>query len=228
MIIQDQDKQYDLQWNSRITNDIRNPQANATVERIHQVFGNIVQTFELEGNYLGEDDPWKGILSATVFAVQQIFRTSVQSTQGQLVFGRHMIFIIQHINNWEYMKQRKQHVYCVGGKVQLNRVTEIRYESLFLEIHLFVIVILPCFMSSLLINFPTCIAVYVIELLLDSCNSLGSLIIWTITATSLNEDSELNLNIPSPLYGLMMIIMRMMTMMMVLMRILMLMMKEQS
>jgi transposase InsO family protein len=47
----------------------RNPQANAIVERVHQVIGNIVRTFELQDNYLDEDDPWKGILSATAFAV---------------------------------------------------------------------------------------------------------------------------------------------------------------
>ena len=44
---------------------VRNPQANAIVERIHQVIGNIIRTFELQTNYLDEDDPWKGILSAT-------------------------------------------------------------------------------------------------------------------------------------------------------------------
>jgi transposase InsO family protein len=48
---------------------VRNPQANAIVERIHQVIGNIIRTFELEGNYLDEEDPWKGILSAKGFAV---------------------------------------------------------------------------------------------------------------------------------------------------------------
>jgi hypothetical protein len=46
---------------------IRNPQANAIVERVHQVIGNIIRTFELESNYLDEEDPWKGILSATAF-----------------------------------------------------------------------------------------------------------------------------------------------------------------
>jgi hypothetical protein len=48
---------------------VRNPQANAIVERVHQVIWNIIQTFELESNYLDEDDPWKGILSATAFVV---------------------------------------------------------------------------------------------------------------------------------------------------------------
>jgi hypothetical protein len=44
---------------------VRNPQANAIAERVHQVIGNIIRTFELESKYLGKDDPWKGILSAT-------------------------------------------------------------------------------------------------------------------------------------------------------------------
>jgi len=87
---------------------VRNPQANAIVERVHQVIGNIIRTFELESNYLDEDDPWKGILSATAFAVRSTFHTSLQSTPGQLVFGRDMIFNIQHIANWELIKQRIQ------------------------------------------------------------------------------------------------------------------------
>jgi hypothetical protein len=120
---------------------VRNPQvtkANAIVERVHQVMGNIIRTFELESNYMDEDDPWKGI-SATAFAVRSTFHTSLQSTPGQLVFGRDMIFNIQHIANWEFIKQRKQkiinlnnnkensrrvqHVYQVGDKVLLHTDT---------------------------------------------------------------------------------------------------------
>jgi hypothetical protein len=71
---------------------VRNPQAIAIVERVHQVVGNIIRTFELESNYLDEEDPWKGILSATVFAGQSTFHTTLRSTPGQLVFGRDMIF----------------------------------------------------------------------------------------------------------------------------------------
>jgi hypothetical protein len=119
---------------------VRNPQANAIVERVHQVNGNMIRTFELEDNYLDEDDPWKGILSAAAFAVRSTFHTTLQSSPGQLVFGRDMIFNIQHTANWEYIKQRKQHLihknnkrenagriehtYKVGDKVLLRRGTE--------------------------------------------------------------------------------------------------------
>jgi hypothetical protein len=47
--------------------------ANAIVERVHQVIGNIIHTFELQDNCLDEEDTWKGILSATVFAVRATY-----------------------------------------------------------------------------------------------------------------------------------------------------------
>ncbi len=87
---------------------VRNPQANAICERVHQVIGNIIRKFELENNYLDEEDPWKGILSATAFAVRSTFHTTLQQTPGQLVFGSGMIFDVKHTANWEYIRQRKQ------------------------------------------------------------------------------------------------------------------------
>jgi len=127
---------------------VRNPQANAIVERVHQVIGNIIRTFELEDNYLDEEDPWKGVLSATAFAVRSTFHTTLHQSPGQLVFGRDMIFNIKHEANWEYIRQRKQklidknnarenagripHVYNLGDKVLLKRGTENKYESPYL------------------------------------------------------------------------------------------------
>jgi transposase InsO family protein len=87
---------------------VRNPQANAIVERVHQVIGNIIRTFELQTNYLDEDDPWKGILSATAFAIRCTYHTTLRSTPGQLVFGRDLIFNIQHAANWDIIRQQKQ------------------------------------------------------------------------------------------------------------------------
>jgi hypothetical protein len=88
---------------------VRNPQANAIVERVHQVIGNIIRAFELEYNYLDKEDPWKGILSATAFAVQSTFHTTLRSIPGQLVFGtRDMIFNTKHEASWEFIRKRKQ------------------------------------------------------------------------------------------------------------------------
>ena len=115
------------------------------MERVHQVIANIIRTFELQDNYLDEDDPWKGIFSATAFAVRSTYHTTLKKTPGQLVFGREMIFNIEHQANWEFIRQKKQaliaknnkaenakripHTYVQGDKVMLRTGTENKYEQ---------------------------------------------------------------------------------------------------
>ena len=54
----------------------RNPQANAIVERIHQTIGNILRTFRVQEDELDEEDPWGGILSATMFDKRETIHTT--------------------------------------------------------------------------------------------------------------------------------------------------------
>ena len=89
---------------------VRNPQANAFVERVPQVVCNSIRTFELENNYINEEDPWKGILSSTAFAVRSTFHTTLRNTPGQLVFGRDKILNIKHEANWEYIRKENNNV----------------------------------------------------------------------------------------------------------------------
>jgi transposase InsO family protein len=113
---------------------VRNPQANAIIERIHQTLGNILRTFDYDE--LDEKDPWSGILSAASFSVRATYHTTTQATPMQIVFGRDAILNIKHTANWDAIKQRKQklihdnnirenlkrktHVYKVGDKVLLK------------------------------------------------------------------------------------------------------------
>jgi hypothetical protein len=78
------------------------------IERIHPTVGNMIRTFEIENQEIDEKDPWSRILSAVAWAVHSIYHTTLQSTQGQLVFGRDMIWNTTHIADWQYIKQRKQ------------------------------------------------------------------------------------------------------------------------
>lgn len=52
----------------------KNPQADAIIERIHQTIGNIIRTFNVQA--MDSDDPWTGILAATMFAVQATLQAS--------------------------------------------------------------------------------------------------------------------------------------------------------
>ena len=66
-----------------ITN--RNPQSNAIIEQIHQNIGNIIRTFDVSN--IVNNDPWSGILAATMFAVRATYHTTLQESPMQLVFG---------------------------------------------------------------------------------------------------------------------------------------------
>jgi hypothetical protein len=72
----------------------RNPQAsNAILERAQGTIGNMIRTYQVEGIDLDEDDPFAGLVLSVSFAVQStMYNTTLQSTPGQLVFGRVMIF----------------------------------------------------------------------------------------------------------------------------------------
>jgi hypothetical protein len=84
----------------------RNPQANAIIERVHQTIGNIIGTFNVQS--MDSDDPWTGMLAATMFAVRAAYHTALQASPMQLAFGRDAILNIKHISNWEHIRQRKQ------------------------------------------------------------------------------------------------------------------------
>jgi len=115
---------------------------------VHQVIANMIRTFELEENYLDEDDPWGGILAATAYAVRSTYHTTLKATPGQLVFNRDMVFNIKHIANWKAISDRKQKVinynnarenakrlkytYTVGEKVLLERHDANKFEKPYL------------------------------------------------------------------------------------------------
>jgi hypothetical protein len=67
---------------------------------------------------LDDNDPWKEILSATAFAVQSTFHTTLQNTPGQLVFGCDMILNVKHEANWEYIRARKQNIILKNNKAE--------------------------------------------------------------------------------------------------------------
>ena len=77
-----------------------NIQANAIIERIHQILGNLIRSFNLHNTYVDDADPWMGILAATAFAVRATYHRTKQKSPGQLVFGQDMILTINHIVNW--------------------------------------------------------------------------------------------------------------------------------
>ena len=55
----------------------RNSQANAIIERVHQTIGNVLRTFNVKD--IDDEDPWTGILAATIFKIRATFHTTLKS-----------------------------------------------------------------------------------------------------------------------------------------------------
>jgi hypothetical protein len=94
---------------------------------------------------LDEDDPWEGILAATMFAIRVTYHTTLQATPSQLIFGRDSRLNIQFEANWNLIRERKQciirknneaenvkripHTYHVNDKVIFKELEMSKYES---------------------------------------------------------------------------------------------------
>ena len=57
---------------------------------------------------MDEENPWGGILAATMFAVRATYHTTMQATPTQPVFGRDSILNTKFEANWAFNQQRKQ------------------------------------------------------------------------------------------------------------------------
>jgi hypothetical protein len=64
-----------------------NPQSNGVVERVHQVLGDMLRTFELEETTINDADPWTGFLQSAARAIHSTHHTILEATPAQLVFG---------------------------------------------------------------------------------------------------------------------------------------------
>jgi len=151
-LIYDQGNEFKAEFAEMIENDYgitkrgittRNPQANAIIERVHQTIGNMIRTFQVQNRELDAQDPWGGILSATMFAVRATQHSTLQATPAQLVFGRDAILNVKFEANWNEIREKKQrmirknnerenrgrlpHQYQVGEKVLYKAREEAKY-----------------------------------------------------------------------------------------------------
>ena len=65
---------------------------------------------------LDNENPWEGILSSTIFAIQYKVHTTTQHTPSQLVFGKDAILNINQEANWQLIKQHRQVLISKGNQ----------------------------------------------------------------------------------------------------------------
>ena len=129
---------------------IKNPQANAILERVHQVIGNMLRTAEIDMSETVTAENISEFVCNVAWAIRSTHHTVLKSTPGAAIFGRDMLFDIPFIADWnkigEYRqaqtdrntmlenKGRYDHDYVVGEKILIRkdgilRKSESRYEG---------------------------------------------------------------------------------------------------
>ena len=85
-----------------------NSQSNGIIERVHLVLADALRTAELDGTELDEDDPFGSYLASAAYAIRSTYHTTLKGTPAQLVYGRDMIFPLQHQVDWAVIAQERQ------------------------------------------------------------------------------------------------------------------------
>lgn len=85
-----------------------NPQSNAILERVHQVLGDCLRSFNLEERELHPHDPFEEFLTKAAYAIRSAYHTTLGYSPAQLVFGRDMFMPITVNPDWEAIRKRKQ------------------------------------------------------------------------------------------------------------------------
>ena len=75
----------------------RNPQSNVIIKRTHKYIEDIIRTFDVSN--IVNNDPWSGILAATIFAIRSNYHATIQACTTQLVFGQYDIFNNKHVTD---------------------------------------------------------------------------------------------------------------------------------
>ena len=55
-----------------------NSQANATIEIIHQLLGNLVRSYNIQEIYIDDADPLMGIIAAAAFVLRSMYQWTKQ------------------------------------------------------------------------------------------------------------------------------------------------------
>ena len=129
---------------------VKNPQANAIIERIHGVIGDMMRTRELDMSETIEDTMIEDFLVDAAWAIRSTYHTVLKSTPGAAIFGRDMLFDIPYVADWNDIGRRRQeqvestnkrenksrlpHDYAIGHKILIHkdgilRKAETKYEG---------------------------------------------------------------------------------------------------
>ena len=87
---------------------VKNPQANAILERVHQVLMNMLRTSELDMADSVEPEDISTFLNDAAWAIRSTYHTVLKASPGAAIFGRDMLFDIPYLADWHKIGENRQ------------------------------------------------------------------------------------------------------------------------
>jgi hypothetical protein len=89
--------------------EVKNPQANAILERLHQVLAQMLRTAELDMAETVTPDDVHVFLDNATWANCSMYHTALKASPGMAIFRHGMLFDIPFIADWNKIGDYRQH-----------------------------------------------------------------------------------------------------------------------
>ena len=87
---------------------VKYPQVSSVLEQVHQVFGNMLCTSELDMSNSVNANSVSNFLNDAAWAVCSTYHTLLKPLPGADFFGREMLFDIPYLANWNKIWEYRQ------------------------------------------------------------------------------------------------------------------------
>jgi hypothetical protein len=102
---------------------IKNPQANAICERIHQVLGTMMCTSEIDMAESVEPADIDTFIDNAAWAICSTYHTVLKTSPGAAIFARDMLFGVPFLADWKQIGEyRQRQTVCDNGREKKTRV----------------------------------------------------------------------------------------------------------
>jgi hypothetical protein len=88
---------------------VKNPQANAILEQVHQVIMTMLRTAEIDMATSVAPSDIATFLTNVAWTICSTYRTILKASPGAAIFGRDMLFDIPYIADWNKIGDNRQH-----------------------------------------------------------------------------------------------------------------------
>jgi hypothetical protein len=87
---------------------VKNPQANAILERVHQVISSMLRTAEIDMATSVEPSDIDAFITNAAWAIRSTYHTVLKASPGAAIFGRDMLFDIPFLADWNKIGEHRQ------------------------------------------------------------------------------------------------------------------------